>query len=107
MAEMLSRQRNNVNIKCPSATLPVTLITGGETIVNPTFSPPDGHTFLGSFNASIVSETEGTKVYYTTNGTDPNQSDSRYRGQNLKVDKDITYKARAFKNDSFENFLVE
>ena len=97
---------HGIEILWPGPAMVVRYIAGGETVVNPTFSPPDGHTFQGSFNASIVSETEGSKVYYTTDGTDPNPSDERYRGQNLKVSGDITFKARAFKTDAYESEVV-
>ena len=44
----------------------------------------EGHRSQGTLNLSILNQTEGSKIYYTTNGTDPNPSDDRYRGQNLQ-----------------------
>lgn len=97
---------HGIEILWPGPALMIRYVVGGDTVPNPVFSPPDSTTFLGILNASILYESDGRKVYYTTNGRDPNQSDTRYRGQSLKVDKDITFKARAFKKDSFESEVV-
>lgn len=99
-------EHHGIEILWPGPSVVVRYLTGGDTLPNPIFSPPDGHTFQEAFNASILYETDGRKVYYTTDGTDPNPSDTRYRGQWLSVNKDITFKARAFKTDHHESEVV-
>lgn len=99
-------QHHGMEILWPGPSIMVRYVIGGDTVANPTFSPPDGHSFLGILNPSIINQSEGSKIYYTTNGSDPNPSDERYRGQILRVESDITFKARAFKKDLYESEVV-
>ncbi len=96
-------QHHGIEVLWPGPAIVIRFVVGGETVANPIFSPPDGHTFQGILNPSILSETEGSRVYYTTDGTDPNPGDARYRGQLIRVDRDMTFKARAFKQNYYES----
>jgi hypothetical protein len=97
---------HGIEILWPGPALVVRYVSGGDTLSNPVFSPPDGTTFQDILNPSILYDFDGRKIYYTTDGSDPNPSDERYRGQQLRVDKDMTFKARAFKRDSYESEVV-
>lgn len=97
---------HGIEILWPGPSLIVRYVTGGDSLSNPTFSHPDGFTFQSILNPSILYETDGRKIYYTTNGADPNPSDTRYRGQALRVDADITLKARAFQENHYESEVV-
>ncbi len=90
----------------PGPAIVIRYVTGGDTLANPIFSPPDSTTFLGMLNSTIEIQPDGGNVYYTTDGTDPNAGDTRYRGQNLQVTTNMTIKARAFKQDYYESGVV-
>jgi len=49
-----------------------------EKVANPTFTPTNGATFLTSQQVSITCATAGTTIYYTTNGTQPTTSSTKY-----------------------------
>ncbi len=44
------------------------------TVSTPTFSPPNGTSFIGSIDVAIASATEGAEIRYTLDGTDPTAS---------------------------------
>lgn len=97
---------HGIEILWPGPALVVRYVSGGDTLSNPVFSPPDGTSFQGILMPSILYDFDGRKIYYTTNGSDPNPSSERYRGQQLRVNNDMTFKARAFKMDSHESEVV-
>jgi hypothetical protein len=99
-------QSHGIEILWPGPALVVRHVSGGDTVAKPLFTPPDGHTFQGVLHPTIASGTPGSKLYYTTDGSDPNPSDQLYHGQTIHVDRDMTIKARAFKKDCYESELA-
>jgi hypothetical protein len=97
---------HGIEVLWPGPALVVRYVTGGDTLSSPEFSPPDGTSFQGALMPVIYYETDGRKIYYSTDGSDPNPSDERYRGQVIRVDRDMTLKARAFKRDAYESEVV-
>ncbi len=62
---------------------------------NPTFSPPGG-TYSLPVSVTISCATAGATIYYTTDGSNPTESDPVVSGP-IPVDASLTLKARAFK----------
>ena len=67
-------------------------------VANPVFSSADGTTFTSSLSVTISCSTTGSTVYYSTNGSAPNQ---KYTGP-FTVSATTTIKAQA-KKDDFDN----
>jgi uncharacterized protein (TIGR02145 family) len=68
-------------------------ITG--TVATPTFSPSP-ETYASAVNVAISCSTSGAIIRYTTNGMDPNESDSTYSSP-VSIASTTTLKARAYK----------
>jgi len=60
----------------------------------PTISPSTGN-FYSPFNASISCTTEGATIYYTTNGTDPDETSTEYT-EPIYIEDTTTLKAIAY-----------
>ena len=60
--------------------------------------------FSGSKTIELASITPGVKIFYTTDGTEPNQNSVLYT-KPFQIDKTCTVKARAFK-DGFEPSFI-
>ncbi len=68
------------------------------TVTAPTFDPSPG-TFPTAQNVIVNCATSGATIYYTTNGSDPSESDPVITGgSSIHIANTITLKARAFKN---------
>ncbi|MFA5865543.1 MAG: chitobiase/beta-hexosaminidase C-terminal domain-containing protein [Phycisphaerae bacterium] len=63
----------------------------------PIFTPDNGTMFVGTQAVQIASATPGATIYYTTDGSDPNESSSRYT-ETLTLSSTTTVKARAYAN---------
>ena len=74
------------------------------TVAKPVISP-SGKTFTGSLPISISTSTSGATIYYTTNGSNPSTSSTRYTGT-FNISSDKTIKAFAVKPD-FNNSAVD
>jgi C1A family cysteine protease len=73
------------------------------TVATPTFDPaPD--TYTTPQDVTISCTTSGADIYYTTNGTDPTESDALYTGP-VYISSTTTLKAKAFK-DHYNNSSV-
>jgi hypothetical protein len=70
---------------------------GAETVSTPTFSPTSGN-YLTTQNVTISTETEGATIYYTTDGSDPDNTDTEYTTP-IAVSATTTVKAIAYKTD--------
>ncbi|HPG38813.1 MAG TPA: chitobiase/beta-hexosaminidase C-terminal domain-containing protein [bacterium] len=84
-----------------SGSTPSSIATGTYTVTGtvaaPVFNPLPG-TFTGPQNITITSATAGAAIYYTTDGTEPTQTSTRYTTP-VVVNSTLTLKARAFKTD--------
>ncbi len=96
-------EHHGIEVLWPGPAIVVRYVNGAKTVSTPIFSPPDGETFQGMLYPEFKMETEGAKVYYTTDGTDPNPSDRMYNSIRIRVDRTMTVRARAFKKDHFES----
>ncbi|MDD4198314.1 MAG: chitobiase/beta-hexosaminidase C-terminal domain-containing protein, partial [Paludibacter sp.] len=67
------------------------------TVSTPTFSPAAG-TYYAAQNVTISIGTEGATIYYTTDGTDPDNTDTEYTTP-IAVSATTTVKAIAYKTD--------
>lgn len=68
-----------------------------DAVSTPTFSPTSGN-YLTTQNVTISTETEGATIYYTTDGSDPDNTDTEYTTP-IVVSATTTVKAIAYKTD--------
>jgi hypothetical protein len=68
--------------------------SGMQFVANPTFDPPAGH-YADPVNVTISTSTEGASIYYTTDGSDPDQSSTLFTSPVL-IDSPSTLKARGY-----------
>ena len=80
------------NSQIVSLTLPVIAVA------TPTFSPVGG-TYTEVQTVTISCETPNVTIYYTTDGTDPNNQSTLYEGS-ITVGESMTIKAIAYDNDN-------
>ena len=76
-------------------------VSGKQTVATPAFSVASGEVDSGT-NVTITCATEGAKIYYTTDGSDPTASSTEYTAA-ISVTPPMTLKAIAVKsgmNDS-------
>lgn len=74
-------------------------LSGGSvtpTCAKPTFSLAEG-SYYGTQSVSLSCETEDATIYYTTDGSDPDENSDVYRSA-INVDKTMTIKAIAMKD---------
>ena len=76
-------------------------IKAREVVATPTFSPAGGEVEEGA-TVSIACATEGATIYYTTNGTEPTTSSTKYTGA-IAVNSAMTIKAIAAKSGYYTN----
>lgn len=78
--------------------LEITYTASAPTSVEtPTFSPSAG-SYYSSQNVTLSSTTEGATIYYTTDGSDPDNTDTQYTTP-IAVSTTTTIKAIAYKTD--------
>lgn len=71
---------------------------GREAVAKPVIVPADGTTFNGGARRVAIScATEGAVIRYSTNGKDPDETDTAYSGMSFNVFETTTVKARAYK----------
>jgi hypothetical protein len=68
--------------------------SGNPTAATPTFSPVAG-TFYSAQNVTLASTTENSTIYYTTDGSDPDDTDTEYTAA-IPVSSTTTIKAIAY-----------
>mgnify|MGYP000869329198 CR=1 FL=1 len=68
---------------------------GMEVAVAPVFNPPAG-TYLAAIDVSIESETEGATIYYTTDGSEPSDTNGSIYSSLIDVSETTTIKAIAY-----------
>jgi len=74
------------------------------TVATPTITP-NGGSFAGSTLVSLADSTSGTSIYFTTDGTTPSQSSTRYTGP-ITISSDTLLQARAFKSNANPSAIV-
>ncbi len=67
-----------------------------HSVARPSITPPTGSTFAGLFSVEIACATEGAAIRYTTDGSDPTETNALYAGA-LQLSGYAAVKARAFK----------
>ena len=67
-----------------------------KTVETPTFTP-DGGSYEGKQTVTIGCTTEGATIYYTTDGSEPSETNGTQYTSAITVDKATTVKAKAFK----------
>lgn len=81
-------------------------LSGGSvtpTCATPTFSLAGG-SYYGTQSVSLSCETDGATIYYTTDGTDPTASSTKYTGA-ISISETTTLKAIAMK-DGMDNSAI-
>ncbi len=68
--------------------------SGNPTAATPTFTPPEG-TYYSTQNVEIACATSGSTIYYTTDGSDPDNEDTEYT-EAITVSSTTTIKAIAY-----------
>lgn len=63
----------------------------------PVFNPESGSTFYPTTSVTLFCETAGAAIYYTTDGSIPNESSTLYTGP-IVISETTTIKARAYKS---------
>jgi hypothetical protein len=66
-------------------------------VATPVFSFPSGQ-YFGSIDVEIICDTPGSTIYYTTDGTDPDESSTEYTGP-VYISTTTTLRARAYAPD--------
>jgi hypothetical protein len=85
------------------STLEVDCSAPASQVAAPTFNPIPGS--YDSVQTVVISTTTpGATIYYTTNGDDPNESDSQYTGS-INIEETTTLKTRAYK-DGWEDSQI-
>src|SRR5690606_3960677 len=81
-------------------------LTSVERVATPVFNPPGGG-FNSAQNIEITCSTPGPDVfiYYTDDGSEPNQSSTLYTGQ-FEISNNVVLKAKAFKEGLIESFTA-
>ena len=71
-------------------------VSGKQTVATPAFSVASGAVNSGK-EVTISCTTEGAKIYYTTDGTEPTASSTEYTAS-ISITEAVTLKAIAVKN---------
>ena len=75
----------------------ITVTVSASGLAAPAFTPRAG-TYYEPFKVTITCASQGAKIYYTTDGTDPTTASTQYTAA-INVDKDMTIKAISALND--------
>lgn len=67
---------------------------GTPMCATPVIDPAGGYKY-SSFNATITCATSGSTIYYTTDGSDPDNADTQYTGP-ISISSTTTLKAKAY-----------
>ncbi|MBU1910036.1 MAG: chitobiase/beta-hexosaminidase C-terminal domain-containing protein, partial [Verrucomicrobia bacterium] len=103
-AEGTNRFGHLVAIKV-GAGLARSIVASNNAVATPAFNPPGG-TFTGAVLVAISCATEGAQVYYTTDGSEPDETTTPYTDPFLLV-VSTTVKARAFKVERAPSLTAE
>lgn len=87
-----------------SAVTTDTQTTPKLTVATPVISPEDGK-FINTQEVTMSCETEGAEIFYTLDGKTPTKDSEKYI-EPFKVDKSLTVKAIAFKDNMDESAMA-
>ena len=88
---------NNTTYEFAQGCQLVSLIHSGAFVAAPTFSPAGG-TYTETQTVTISCETEGTTIYYTTDGSEPDDESTEYTAP-ITVSETMTIKAIAYDSE--------
>ena len=77
----------------------------GQGVALPEFSPPAGNV-TAPVEVFLSTITAGADIYYTLNGTDPNEASLYYTGAPILVGGDTTIRARAYRSGLVPSNIV-
>ncbi len=77
---------------------------GGQIVATPEFSEPGG-TYTEPISVSITCATAGADIYYTTDGTDPDENSTPYLLP-ISISETTTLKARAYADGFDPSFIA-
>lgn len=72
---------------------------------SPVFSPSGG-VITAPVTVAITSETEGAEVYYTTDGSDPSDTNGTLYTAQVRVDRTMTIRAIAYAEGALPSFIT-
>ena len=81
-------------------------LNAGFRVMAPVFSPDDRNDFTDTVNVTITARTEGADIYYTTDGTTPTKSSTKYTGPITLTDT-ATIRAFAVKDGFLDSGDVQ
>ena len=76
-------------------TVPILVTDYNQRVTTPIAYPGPG-LYVGSVNVILGTQTSGASIYYTIDGSEPNESSTLYTGQ-IHLTSQITLKAKAYK----------
>ena len=79
----------------------ITYTTGAATVATPTFSLASG-SYIGAQSLTISCETQGSTIYYTTDGSTPDNTSTQYTGA-ISVSETTTINAIAYVGNDASN----
>lgn len=82
----------------------ITLMGGGPTVDAPTFDPAAG-TYYSAQDVTMATTTAGASIYYTTDGTDPDNTSTLYTGA-VNIAATTTVKAIAFDGTNYSSITT-
>ena len=94
---------HNKQIRMTKVTITYLSTSSNPAVSTPTFTPTGG-VYTSAQSVAISCETEGATIYYTTDGSTPNNESNEYTGA-IKVSTTMTIKAIAVKSN-MENSVV-
>ena len=77
---------------------------GGQTVALPSFNPAAG-TYISPINVVISCETPDASIYYTTDGSDPDESSTLYATP-IPISETTTVKAKAYADEYNPSFVA-
>ena len=95
---------NNTTYEFTQGCQLVSLTHSGSFVETPVINP-NGGTFTEAQTVTITCATEGTTIYYTTDGSEPDDESIEYEGS-ITVDHTMTIKAKAYDTQDHESAVA-
>jgi Leucine-rich repeat (LRR) protein len=84
----------------------VVLVETDLTVVEQPYFEPNNATFASAGSVEILTDTAGASIYYTTDGSDPDDSSAYYDGS-IPVSENTTIKAIAIKDSWIDSIISQ